>query len=50
MRSLAAREYFDEDALMGYWKRYLDRRSNIRWADVWEFVVLEDWLEKNEIR
>lgn len=50
MRSLAAREYFDEGALMGYWQRYLDRKSNIRWADVWEFVVLEDWLEKNEIR
>jgi len=49
MRALADREYFNGTALTDYWRQYLEHRSNIRWADVWEFIVLEDWLEQNEI-
>jgi asparagine synthase (glutamine-hydrolysing) len=47
MQSLASRGYFSEKALMGYWNDYLDRKSNIRWTDVWIFIVLEHWLDKN---
>lgn len=47
MQRLAQREFFDGAALMDYWNRYLQRRSNIRWADIWIFVVLEHWLEIN---
>jgi asparagine synthase (glutamine-hydrolysing) len=47
MKSLAARGYFSEKALMKYWDDYLNKRSNIRWTDVWIFIVLEHWLNKN---
>jgi asparagine synthase (glutamine-hydrolysing) len=49
MKSLASRGYFSEKALMNYWDDYLNRRSNIRWTDVWIFIVLEHWLDKNGI-
>jgi asparagine synthase (glutamine-hydrolysing) len=49
IRGLAARGIFDEEKMVAYWNRFLDRRSNIRWADIWIFVVLEHWLEKNQV-
>ncbi|MHA4808329.1 asparagine synthase (glutamine-hydrolyzing) [Flavitalea flava] len=49
IRRLAARSYFSEKALLDYWHAYLNRKSNIRWADIWIFIVLEHWLEKNGI-
>jgi asparagine synthase (glutamine-hydrolysing) len=47
--SLAARGYFSEEALIGFWQSYLQGKPGIRWADIWIFVVLEHWLEKNEV-
>jgi asparagine synthase (glutamine-hydrolysing) len=44
---LAEREYFSEKELLEYWDNYLHGRGNIRWADIWIFIVLENWLEKN---
>jgi asparagine synthase (glutamine-hydrolysing) len=49
IRSLAARDYFSEPALLKYWNDYLHNRLNIRWADIWIFIVLEHWLEKNGV-
>jgi asparagine synthase (glutamine-hydrolysing) len=47
--SLASRELFNEEALRGLWQRFLAGNSGIRWADVWIFVVLEHWLEQNQV-
>jgi asparagine synthase (glutamine-hydrolysing) len=47
--SLAARDYFSGPALREYWERYLSGAHNIRWMDVWVFIVLECWLEKNGV-
>jgi asparagine synthase (glutamine-hydrolysing) len=47
IRHLAAREYFDGRGLLRYWDDYLHGRGKIRWADVWIFIVLENWLERN---
>ncbi|MDR3717120.1 MAG: asparagine synthase (glutamine-hydrolyzing) [Puia sp.] len=49
IRSLAARSYFSEQALLEYWNDYLQGRRHIRWADIWIFIVLEHWLEKHKI-
>ena len=46
---LAARGYFSEEILVDFWKRYLSGKSKIRWMDIWIFIVLEYWLEKNEM-
>lgn len=47
MRRLAERDYFDGKELLNYWNGYLQDKSNIRWADIWIFIVLENWLEEN---
>lgn len=49
IRGLAARGIFEEEKMVAYWNRFLERRSNIRWSDIWIFVVLEHWLEKNQV-
>ena len=46
---LAQREFIKEDALIRYWKRFLNGDNSIRWMDIWVFVVLEYWLEKNGV-
>lgn len=49
IQRLAARNYFSEEALLGYWKNYLHGKAGVRSADVWIFVVLEHWLQKNGV-
>jgi asparagine synthase (glutamine-hydrolysing) len=49
VHNLAQRGYFSEKELLQYWNNYLCGRSNIRWADIWIFIVLENWLEKHGI-
>ena len=49
LRRFAERDYFDGGELMLYWNKYLKFQSNIRWADIWIFVVLEHWLEQNQV-
>lgn len=46
---LAARDHFSAAALPRYWRQYLAGDRNIRWMDVWVFIVLEYWLEKNDV-
>lgn len=47
--NLAARDYVSGAALPRYWQQYLAGDRNIRWMDVWVFIVLEYWLEKNGV-
>jgi asparagine synthase (glutamine-hydrolysing) len=49
IRWLAARSYFSAPVLLKYWNDFLFSKSTIRWADIWIFVVLGHWLEKNGI-
>ncbi len=49
IKNLAARGIFSESALIKYWDDFIQNKSNIRWADIWIFIVLEYWLEKNNI-
>ena len=34
---------------MDYWRRFLAGDKNIRWGEIWLFVVLEYWLERNQL-
>jgi len=47
--SLGERDFIKADALMQQWENFLKGDSNIRWMDLWIFIVLEYWLEKNGI-
>ncbi|HRO44565.1 asparagine synthase (glutamine-hydrolyzing) [Agriterribacter sp.] len=46
---LCERSFINSSALQQYWKRFLSNDPSIRWMDIWLFVVLEYWLEKNGI-
>lgn len=49
IKSLSKREYFNGPNLTAYWQDFLNGRSNIRWADMWILIVLENWLQVNGI-
>jgi asparagine synthase (glutamine-hydrolysing) len=49
IRNMAQRPFIRSERLLDYWKRFLAGDKNIRWAELWLFIVLEHWLEKNEV-
>jgi asparagine synthase (glutamine-hydrolysing) len=49
INNMASRSFINGDALMTYWKRFLSGDKDTRWAEIWLFVVLEHWLERNNI-
>ncbi len=46
---LCEREFINSRNLQYYWNSFLNNNPAIRWMDIWLFVVLEYWLEKNRI-
>lgn len=46
---LCERSFINGNNLQQYWKRFLDNDPAVRWMDVWLFIVLEYWLEKNNV-
>jgi asparagine synthase (glutamine-hydrolysing) len=46
---LAKREFINSPALMVQWKQFLNNDPSVRWLDMWLCVVLEHWLQQNEI-
>lgn len=46
---ISERDFINAGALSQFWKRFLNNHPGIRWMDIWLFVVLEYWLEKNGI-
>lgn len=48
IHALAKRSFINGDNLIQYWKSF-QKKSEIRWMDIWLFVVLEHWLEKNGV-
>lgn len=49
IKNFCEREYVKPEVLKLYWQRFLKNDRSIRWADIWLFVVLEFWLEKNNV-
>ncbi|HEX9513726.1 MAG TPA: asparagine synthase (glutamine-hydrolyzing) [Puia sp.] len=49
LKNMAQRPFIKGDALLDCWQRFLAGDKNIRWAEIWLFVVLEYWMEKNGI-
>ena len=47
--NMAQRPFIAGANLLDYWKRFLAGDPNTRWAELWLFIVLDCWLEKNEI-
>lgn len=46
---MASRSFIHGEELVAYWKDFLNGDKNIRWPEIWLFVVLEYWMEKNNV-
>lgn len=46
---LSQRDFIDEGELMKMWREFLKGSARVRWMDIWLFVVLEYWLDRNGI-
>jgi asparagine synthase (glutamine-hydrolysing) len=49
LRNMAQRPFIDGEKLLAFWKAFLEGDPHIRWPEIWLFVVLEYWLEKNGV-
>ena len=49
LQRLSQRSFIKEDQLLKYWHRFIQNDPSIRWTELWIFVVLEHWLEKNGV-
>jgi asparagine synthase (glutamine-hydrolysing) len=49
IEKLETRALFKKGSLLSFWNRFLNRDKSITWTHVWAFVVLEQWMEKNNI-
>jgi asparagine synthase (glutamine-hydrolysing) len=47
INNMAQRPFINGKQLRAYWQRFLAGDKQVRWAEIWLFVVLEYWLEKN---
>jgi len=50
IESLANRPLFNHNAVHNFWQQYVERKGNIRWTDIWILIVLENWLQKNNVQ
>jgi len=45
----ANREFVQKKNLLAYWDKFIKSDSNISWIELWQFVVLNHWMNKNSI-
>ncbi len=49
IRNMASRPFIQGDRLLDRWSRFLKGDDKVRWAELWLFIVLDYWMEKNGI-
>ena len=49
IKNMADRSFINGGGLVAYWYRFLAGDKRVRWSEIWLFVVLEYWLEKNGV-
>ena len=49
IKNMAERPFVHGGRLVSYWYRFLAGDKRVRWSEIWLFVVLEHWLEKNGV-
>lgn len=49
IRNLTRRDFIHPKALSDYWNQFLKGDKSISWSELWQFVVLEHWMEKNGV-
>jgi len=48
LHAIAERDFIDGPRLLQQWQRFLKGDPSIRWMEIWLFVILSYWLQKNE--
>ncbi len=49
LKKIAQRDFIQGSNLMKYWNRFLRDDQSIRWMEIWLFIILEYWMEKNGV-
>lgn len=49
IQRIAERDFINGPELIKQWKRFLNGDASLNWTQLWTFVVLEYWMEKNEV-
>jgi asparagine synthase (glutamine-hydrolysing) len=49
IESLAQRQYFTSVGVRSMWQRFLNNDPAITWSRVWVLVVLQEWMETNNV-
>jgi asparagine synthase (glutamine-hydrolysing) len=50
IKNMSQRTFIRGQQLMKYWKDFQKGHENIRWPEIWLFVVLDYWMGKNGIQ
>ncbi len=50
MNALASRGYFNEKETLDLWQHFMNGDKRITWSRIWYLVVLENWLQENNIQ
>jgi asparagine synthase (glutamine-hydrolysing) len=46
---LAQRDFISADYVKKLWQRFLSGDEHVRWMEIWLLVILEYWMEKNNV-
>ncbi|MBL0134249.1 MAG: hypothetical protein IPP79_09655 [Chitinophagaceae bacterium] len=49
INNISHRDFIHGDALKATWKNFLKGDPTVRWMEVWLFVILDYWMQKNEM-
>lgn len=49
LEDLGKRDFINRKELLFYWGKFLAGDPTVRWMELWLFVILEYWLQKNGI-
>jgi len=49
IHSLAERECFNGATVLRYWKDFMNDNPSISWSRIWTLLVLEHWLDQNNV-
>lgn len=45
----AERDFVNKEQLIKYWNRFLKREAGIQWIELWQFIVLNYWMNRNNV-
>jgi asparagine synthase (glutamine-hydrolysing) len=43
------RTFIRKSQLLDYWKKFMKKEPGIHWIELWQFVVLNYWMNKNNV-